>query len=477
MLRALSELFSFRDLRNALVGTVVVIGGLALAGVTLYAHQTGNIKLAGISAGASLVFVLIILVFIVPPLARNAGREASQLNLPFEFTTGGAIMLVLVLIVAFSAWNTGNNLLFIVLSFLIASLVVGFLAGHVCLKKLDIKMRFPDTIFAGEATPIIVSLTNRKRVFPSFSVVAEVRGKERELSIMSDELDALLPAWIAKRLGRAPIVRRILDHFAYIGRSSTCELRSEHIFPHRGRLMIRDFELSTKFPFGFFRHRRRLSAKSAEIVILPRAEHLDLRLTDIPSGSGELSTARRGPGLDLLALRDYQPQDELRSIDWKATARSRTLTVREYANEDELKVSVFLDPRVTRNPKNEARLRERLAAEQAGKPVVASERFEAGASLAAAVLSHLAAENADFRLIVEGSAGEFGRGRGHLYDSLKRLATAEPDILTGPDTPEPDADLSRMLSQTEEGHRILLTARGAGDLPPEVIQTLKIIEF
>ena len=241
--------------------------------------------------------------------------------------------------------------------------------------------------------------------------------------------------------------------------------------------MIRDFELSTKFPFGFFRHRRRLSAKSAEIVILPRAEHLDLRLSDIPSGSGERSTARRGPGLDLLALRDYQPQDELRSIDWKATARSRTLTVREYANEDELKVSVFLDPRVARNPKNEARLRERLAAEQAGKPVVASERFEAGASLAASVLSHLAAENADFRLIVEGSAGEFGRGRGHLYDSLKRLATVEPDIRTDSDASEPGAELSRMLSQTEEGHRILLTARGTDNLPPEVTQTLKIIEF
>ncbi len=477
MLRVLTELFSFRDLRNALIGTVVVIGGLALAGLTLYAHQTGNIKLAGISAGASLVFVLVILVFVVPPLARNAGREASQLNLPFEFTTGGAIMLVLVLIVGFSAWNTGNNLLFIVLSFLLASMVVGFFAGHLCLKKLDVKMRFPDTIFAGEATPIIVSLTNRKRIFPSFSVVAEVRGKEREHSIASDELNALLPAWIAKRLGRAPVIHRTLDHFAYIGRNSTSELRSEHIFPHRGRLMIRDFELSTKFPFGFFRHRRRLSAKSAEIVVLPRAEHLDLRLTDFPSGSGERSTARRGPGLDLLALRDYQPQDELRSIDWKATARSRNLTVREYASEDELRVSVFLDPRVARNPKSQARLRERLANEQAGKPVVASERFEEGASLAASVLSHLAAEKADFRLIVEGTPGEFGRGRGQLYDSLKRLAIAEPDILGPDDTAEPDPGLSRMLSQTEEGHRILLTARGTADLPPEVTQTLKIIEF
>src|SRR5204863_4008682 len=133
---------SVRDLRNAAFSTIVVAGGIGLSILTLYAHQTGNIRLAGILAGLSLVFVLLILIFVIPPLARNAGREASQMNLPFEFTTGGAIVLVLIMIVGFSAWNTGNNLLFIVLSFLIATMIVGFFAGNLCLKKLDVKMRF-----------------------------------------------------------------------------------------------------------------------------------------------------------------------------------------------------------------------------------------------------------------------------------------------------------------------------------------------
>ncbi|MBK6722226.1 MAG: hypothetical protein IPG58_02800 [Acidobacteria bacterium] len=133
--RAFTELFSIRDLRNAALGGIVLFGGLGLSGLTLYAHQSGNIRLAGISAGISLVFVLLILVFVVPPLARNAGREASQMNLPFEFTTGGAVMIVLMLIVGFSAWNTGNNLLFLVLAFLIAAMIVGFFAGSICLKN------------------------------------------------------------------------------------------------------------------------------------------------------------------------------------------------------------------------------------------------------------------------------------------------------------------------------------------------------
>lgn len=476
MLHVFSELFSLHDLRNALLAGVVVIGGLALAGITLYAHQTGNIRLAGISAGASLVFVLVILVFIVPPLARNAGREASQLNLPFEFTTGGAIMLVLVVIVGFSAWNTGNNLLFIVLSFLIAAMVVGFFAGSICLKKLDIKMRFPDTIFAGDPTPILVSLTNRKRLVPAFSVVAEVRGKERERSIAADELDAMLPAWIARRLSKAPVLRRTLNHFVYLGRNSSLEVRTEHVFNHRGRLMIRDFELSTKFPFGFFRHRRRLPARAAEMVILPPVTPINVELDDRPADAGSRTTGRRGGGLDLLALRDYQPQDDPRHIDWKATARSRHLTVREFASEDELLVTVIFDTRIPPDLQK-GKLRERLAAEQAGKAVVISERFEKGASLTASILSLFAGQSAAFRLVIGDDAGEIGTGQGHLYEELKRLALADPKFAAPETSSEPSSILDRTLNDTTDSHRILITANGLPGLDREIVQTLKIIEY
>jgi hypothetical protein len=101
-LKLLSQLFSLRDLRNAALGAIVVLGGIALSLLTIYARQIDNPRLAGIAAGLSLVLVLLILIFVVPPLARNASREASQMNLPFEFTSGGAIMLILMVVVGFS---------------------------------------------------------------------------------------------------------------------------------------------------------------------------------------------------------------------------------------------------------------------------------------------------------------------------------------------------------------------------------------
>jgi len=476
-IRGLTELFSIRDLRNAALGGVVVFGGIGLSLITLYAHQTGNIRLAGVSAGLSLVFVLLILIFVVPPLARNAGREASQMNLPFEFTTGGAIILVLIMIVGFSAWNTGNNLLFIVLSFLIATMLVGFVAGHICLKKLDVKMRFPETIFAGEATPIIVSLCNRKRIFPAFSVVAKVRGKERERSIADAELQAILPGWAAKRIGRANVVRRTLSHFVYVGRDQTVDAKAEHIFPHRGRLIIKDFELSTNFPFGFFNHRRRLPARKTELIVFPRNVPFTDRLDEMPLDAGKIVTNKRGAGLDLLALRDYRPNDDLRSIDWKATARAQMLTVREFAADDDRRVTVILDDRLPTNAQKMVTLREKLDAEQAGRGTIVSEQFERGVALTAAIISRFADENASIRLIIGQNAGEFGTGRSHLWDCLRRLAVVDPVFTDDIVSAEREFGQDDGRNERINSHYYFVTANGKKAIPTAAVQQFNMIDF
>ncbi len=460
-----------------MLGLVVVGGGLGLSALTLYVHRTGDPRYASVLAALSLLSVVLILIFVVPPLARNAGREASQLNLPFEFTAGGAVFFVLILVVAFSAWNTGNNLLFLILSFLLSALVIGFFAGSICLKKLDIRMRFPETIFAGEATPLLVGVTNRKRLIPAFSVIVEVRGKERERSIAAPELDLILPVWVVKRFGTAPIVSRTLDHFEYVPARGEVEAKTEHVFPNRGRLMIKDFELSTKFPFGFFRHRRRLPAREAELIVFPQIVDIDRTMTDIPTETGTRTLGKRGSGQDLLALRDYRPYDDLRSIDWKATARTRDLIVREFAAEEERNVTVYFDNVLPPDAADQLSIREKIAAEQAGKTVGASPRFENASRLAASVLLRFAAESSNFRLIIGDGEGEFGMGRQHLYDSLKRLALADPIFRPKAEASEPEGILRRILDEEGDSHIFLITAIAGDRISPEIREQLNIITF
>jgi len=471
----LRQLFSIRDLRNAALGFFVVFGGLGLSILTYYAHRTGNVRLAGIAAAISLVFVLLILVFIVPPLARNAGKEASQMNLPFEFTTGGAIILGLIVIVGFSAWNTGNNLLFLVLSFLASAMIVGFIAGNICLKKLDVKMRFPETIFAGQEAGILVSLHNRKRLFPSYSVIAEVRGKERERSIVVDDLKKILPRALAERLARPPVVRRILDYFVHIPRNRTIEKKTDHVFLNRGRFLIQDFELSTRFPFGFFRHRRRLPAQEAELLVFPRLITLDDDLDYLPLETGKLIANRRGLGQDLLALRDYRPNDDLRRIDWKATARTRELIVREFSAEDDRRITLFLDTRLPREDEKKLPLRDKIEAEQKGESIIVSERLESGLSLTATLLTLLAEEQAEIRLVINGVEGEYGIGRQHLLECLKRLVSVEPVFVDIFDSSVLQKGVFQKVDERENSHNILITTLTENEVPADLADEFQII--
>jgi hypothetical protein len=453
-IRDLLQFVSPKDIRNGILGISVTIGGLGLAFLTLFAHRTGNGELAGIAAASSLIFVLLIMIFVIPPLARNASKEASQLNLPFEITVGGAVFIGLMTIVAFAAWNTGNNLLFLVLSFLISAFIVSFFIGHFCLNKLDVRMRFPETIFADEPTPILVSLNNRKLIFPTVSVVAEVRGQEKEKSFLIDEVKKILPESWAKRLMRPPIIKHILDYFIYVPRRKTVENRTEHTFTKRGRFFIKDFELSTKFPFGFFRHRRRLSAQEVELIIFPKIENIDTEINDLPLETGNLLTNKRGSGQDLLSLREYQPTDDFRRINWKATARTQHLTISEFTAEDEKRVTIFFDTNLMFDKDERKKtLRQRIEEEQRqAEPSATTKRFEQGIIKTASLLSHFTDENTEIRLIINDEKGIFGTGKTHLYENLRKLTNIEPKFNETKPNNETDKNLAEVFNQSENSH-------------------------
>jgi uncharacterized protein (DUF58 family) len=58
---------------------------------------------------------------------------------------------------------------------------------------------------------------------------------------------------------------------------------------------------------------------------------------------GEYRSLFRGPGIDLANLREYQPGDDVRYIDWNVTARLTTPYVREYHEDREITAWFLLD--------------------------------------------------------------------------------------------------------------------------------------
>jgi uncharacterized protein (DUF58 family) len=441
----------FSRWRNAFLGTLLVLAGLAAALVTVVARQTNDSRLTTAGALLSLIIAGLILIFIVPPLARSARLEVAGLDLPIELTTGGAIFLAIIAIVGLAAWNTGNNLLFLVFSLLCATLFVGWVAARTSLRDLVVSARFPDHIFAGEAAPVIVTLRNTKRVVPSFSVLVEARGPVNSSSTGK------------RRLKKAQHHKRPLAYFTYVPHKAAAEQRVEQLFLDRGHVFINGFELSTRFPFGFVRRRRRLKARNVDIVVYPKPEAIGDELHLLPMYAGRMASVRRGAGHDLFSLRDYQAQDDLRHIDWKATARARRLTVREFTSEDERRITIILDTRPV--PESEI-----------GS---FTERFERGVIRAASHLKHFIDERAEVRLILGVEVGPYGSGLEHLYHCLRRLALVSPDGATL------DSDLISSATEIDavqhsrsvsgDDYSILLTAAAPGSIPAKVWRSSYVI--
>jgi uncharacterized protein (DUF58 family) len=59
--------------------------------------------------------------------------------------------------------------------------------------------------------------------------------------------------------------------------------------------------------------------------------------------AGEYRSAFRGRGIEFEEVREYQPGDDIRNIDWNVTARSGRPFVKQYAEEREMTVMILLD--------------------------------------------------------------------------------------------------------------------------------------
>ncbi|MDZ7631012.1 MAG: DUF58 domain-containing protein [Gemmatimonadaceae bacterium] len=59
--------------------------------------------------------------------------------------------------------------------------------------------------------------------------------------------------------------------------------------------------------------------------------------------TGEYHSVFKGQGMEFAEVREYQPGDEVRTIDWNVSARMRQLFVKRYVEERELTVLLLVD--------------------------------------------------------------------------------------------------------------------------------------
>lgn len=206
------------------------------------------------------------------------------------------------LLLGFSAVNTGNNLLFLVVSGLLAFMSVTGMAGMLNLKGLTPRLVAPEEIFAGSPAGFRLLLHNAKIRIPSFLIRLECQGG-RPVAI------PLVPAGesVATTMG--------------------------FTFPSRGETRVASITISSPFPVNFFIRYWTFSLDST-FVVFPRLLPV--------SAAGDGGEARRqGDGVQLARGLDgelerisgYSGREPLRMIHWKLSARGDELLVKEFGRQ------------------------------------------------------------------------------------------------------------------------------------------------
>ncbi len=149
---------------------------------------------------------------------------------------------------------------------------------------------------------------------------------------------------------------------------------------------------------------------------------------------GDHRTLFRGTGVDVVDLREYQPGDDLRHIDWNVTARTDVPHVREYVEDREVTAWLLLDRSASMN----------FGPVERRKQVVVAEVAATVAQLLARGGNRIGA------LIFDGPTQEVvppGSGRTQVLRILSRLLR----------TPDPQA-----TTRTSPAGRALTTGRAPG---------------
>lgn len=146
----------------------------------------------------------------------------------------------------------------------------------------------------------------------------------------------------------------------------------------RGKHVIKGLRVESGFPFGLLRARQTFLEQHAVLVYPQFSPLAQLRL---PTGrryqpGGVALASELGESFEYLGNREYRDGDNIRDIDWRATARVQRPIVREWVEEYMLRVAVILDTHVAANASQ-----------------VRRDAFERAVSVAASVSDYMARQD------------------------------------------------------------------------------------
>ena len=299
-----------------------------------------------------------------------------------RITKVGLWYILLAVLVALPAANTGNNALYMVEACLLSLLVVSGITSRQNLRRVDIEVAPPGEVYARQPFRLRYAIEHAGWLW------------DRRL---------LLIAGVGE--GKPELV-------AYLPRRESREGFLELTANRRGILQIPYLHLSSIYPLGLFRKGMRYRI-DLEMLVYPQILGADAYRVQGGGPGGEHSSRRPGSGQELLTLRAFRQGDDRRGIHWKQSARTGKLIYMEKEAEKGQRVSLLLDNGVGKLQTEDAR-----------------NRFERVISEAATAAHHFIEKGYAVELITRAEIIGFGHGSGHrrrILEALALLVAVDPE--------------------------------------------------
>ena len=296
--------------------------------------------------------------------------------------------LAVTMAVGVAATNTGNNLLYLVLSMLLAGIVVSGLLSEQSLRGITMRRELAGPIFTSQSAFGQLLVLNRKRRLRSFSL------RVREIDPRG-----------------TPCLLAYLPHLAP---GAEARIGYQARFERRGPTRLPAVQTITAFPFGLFVKATQPEA-GEEVLVLPRIDPLPADLLRALGEAGVSARPVRGPGTELHDLRPFRVGDDPRLIHWKQSAKLDRPMVKELESEEGGRITLALE-----DPEPPPREPEEI------------DGLERDIFFSASLAAHLLRAEGDIELRHRGGRWRAFRGEAGLLRLLELLARYAPPVPSDP---------------------------------------------
>lgn len=216
--------------------------------------------------------------------------------------------VVVAMAIGLAAFNSGNNVFYLVTSSLLAMVLISALAGRRAALDIRIRAITDEGLFALHEAIVRLEVRTTRGV-PGVALEHE------------------------------SIVRPVIAALGSTPTSVPVSLRARA----RGLEALEGLRVTAGSPFGLTTHLRRMQLLAPLLVYPTPAPEYNLDREIERSVSGEILSAEPGRGPEFLTLRDYRPEDGVRRVYWKGLARTGQLLSVQNERDDRRTITIRVE--------------------------------------------------------------------------------------------------------------------------------------